>query len=79
MTPIALLKYLFQAPANRTVVLRLRAPFGTLFESLSDPLQAAIRGVGRYTAIDARARRRYSSGSEARNEAASSTESPAGT
>jgi peptide/nickel transport system substrate-binding protein len=41
-----------EAPDNRTVVLRLRAPFGTLFESLADPVQAAIRGVARYAALD---------------------------
>ena len=33
-----------EAPNPRTVVLRLRGPFGLLFEFLSDPAQAGIRG-----------------------------------
>lgn len=41
-----------EAPSVRTVVLRLKAPFGTLFESLADPAQAAIRGGSRYAALD---------------------------
>lgn len=41
-----------EAPSPRTVVLRLKAPFGTLFESLADPDQAAVRGAGRYAALD---------------------------
>jgi peptide/nickel transport system substrate-binding protein len=41
-----------EAPDTRTVVLRLKAPFGTLFESLADPVQAAVRGTGRYAALD---------------------------
>jgi ABC-type transport system substrate-binding protein len=41
-----------EAPSVRTVVLRLKAPFGTLFESLADPEQAAIQGAGRYGALD---------------------------
>lgn len=41
-----------EAPDALTVVLQLRAPFATLFEALADPAQAAIRGVGRYAAIN---------------------------
>ncbi|MSP22218.1 MAG: ABC transporter substrate-binding protein [Dehalococcoidia bacterium] len=41
-----------EAPSLRTVVLRLKAPFGTLFESLANPAQAAVRGGGRYAVLD---------------------------
>ncbi len=41
-----------EAPDLQTVVLQLRAPYATLFEALADPAQAAIRGVGRYQAIN---------------------------
>lgn len=41
-----------ESPDQRTLVLHLRAPFGTLFEALADPAQAAVRDVGRYGAIN---------------------------
>ena len=41
-----------EAPDPRTVVLQLKAPFATLFEALGDPLQASIRGAGKYEKLN---------------------------
>lgn len=41
-----------EAPDPRRVVLRLRGPFGLLFEFLSDPAQAGIRGRSAVPGID---------------------------